>query len=211
MALIYREATEVLIWLGPATKASDAAMDTFHKVGTEAAGFPFDDLDSSYDGESGLFGRLCLASTWEDEDPVDEQGQTMQGFLIKISGTDSSAGVGICQPSDVEDLLRWTWWSRVWVLQEFLMATTAVFICGYRKVPGREFIHAFDTLFGYSVYIGSKDTIHDPNFTSYEAFFVEPRPGNQALYLLGIRKLHKSELPSLMNLVGTLYANKRIR
>jgi hypothetical protein len=113
MALIYQEAAGVVIWLGPTSESSDATMDTLYNIGKEAERLLFADTGLSYDVEVGWFDKLSLAETWEEKDAFDEQSQTIRSFLDKISGKDSSTGVGVFQPSGVEDLLMRSWWSRV--------------------------------------------------------------------------------------------------
>jgi hypothetical protein len=203
MALIYKEATEVLVWLGLATESTNAAMDAFNDIGTEAGRFVFVDTALR------LFGKLISPRTWEEKDPVDEQGQSLKSFLNKISGKGSSTGVGIFQPSGVADLLTRTWWSRVWVLQEFLMAKTATFICGHKRVHEANLVLAVDAFFGYSIYLSGRDPTRDPHATIYEKTFLEPRPGKRAGYLLNIRRAFRNEGTPLMDLMGSLYANKK--
>jgi hypothetical protein len=89
------------------------------------------------------------------------------------------------------------------------MARTATFICGYKRVPELYFIRAFDVLLGYSICLSGRNTNQDPNATIYEKTFLEARPGNQALYLLRIESSFQKEAPTLISLMGTLYANKK--
>jgi hypothetical protein len=55
-------------------------MDTFNDIGSGAGRFVF------VDKALRLFGKLILPQTWEEKNPVDEQGQSLKSFLNKISG-----------------------------------------------------------------------------------------------------------------------------
>jgi hypothetical protein len=68
---------------------------------------------------------------------------------------------------------------------------------------------AVDTFFGYSIYLDSRDPTRDPHATIYEKKFLEPRTGKQANYLLNIRRAFQNKATPLIDLMGSLYANKR--
>jgi hypothetical protein len=89
------------------------------------------------------------------------------------------------------------------------MAKRATFICRHKRVPELYFNRAVHTFFGYSIFLSSRDTDRDPNATIYEKTFLKARPGKQAQYLLSIRASVGKELPTLMSLMGTLYASKK--
>jgi hypothetical protein len=55
-------------------------MDTFNDIGSGAGRFVF------VDKALRLFGKLILPQTWEEKNPVNEQGQSLKSFLNKISG-----------------------------------------------------------------------------------------------------------------------------
>jgi hypothetical protein len=68
---------------------------------------------------------------------------------------------------------------------------------------------AVDTFFGYSIYLNGRDPTRDPHATIYEKKFLELRTGKQANYLLNIIRAFQNEATPLMDLMGSLYANKR--
>jgi hypothetical protein len=125
-------------------------MDIFYSIGAEAGRILLTDARLGYDSQTDLFFKLTSVKTWGETEPVDKQGQATRNLLDRISGRATSTGVGIFPSSGVKYLLTRSWWDRVWVLQEFLMATTATFICGHTRVPEADFTYAIDVSFGYS-------------------------------------------------------------
>jgi hypothetical protein len=89
------------------------------------------------------------------------------------------------------------------------MAKTATFICGHRRVHEANLALAVDAFFDYSIYSSGRDPTRDPHATIYEKKFLEPRPGKQANCLLNIRPAFQNGATPLMDLMGSLYANKR--
>ncbi|RZL45516.1 MAG: hypothetical protein EOP74_01245 [Variovorax sp.] len=207
MALIYREAAIILIWLGPADECSDAAMEAFHSIGTAAGQFAFEDEKQGHNGEVDLLFTMTSDETCE-ETTVDEKSQATRKMLDKISGAGSSAGVDAFPPSDVADLLTRSWWSRVWVLQEFLVATKAIFIYGHKRISEATFDRAVNVYFGYSNYLIGRGTGQDLNATIYEKALMTARPPDQALHLFS-RKTSSHRGSSLMSSMGTLYDQEK--
>ena len=185
-------------------------MDIFYSIGAEAGRILLTNIRLGYDSQTYLFFKLTSVKTWGETEHVDKQGQATRNLLDRISGRATSTGVGIFPPSGVKDLLTRSWWARVWVLQEFLMATTATFICGHTRVPEPDFTYAVDIYLGYSNYLIGRDVARDPNAAIYMKTLIETRPGDQALYLLSMRSSSHNEAPSLMSLMGTLYDKKKV-
>lgn len=94
MNRIFQNAQFALVWLGPSSQASKAAMDALERVGIV--------LDSPQE----LF-----------DDPT----QRTYDLLMKLYHDFSST---------IQNLLTRSWWKRIWVVQEFALATDVVFLCG---------------------------------------------------------------------------------
>lgn len=138
MKRIFEGAVEVLVWLGPAADDSDKAMDAIGEIGEELIGFDFSLSLPKYT----LLKRceeVLRSRIWDDENPTDDQGKSLSSFLQKISGHPLDRLKRALPVRAMGALWNRPWWSRVWVLQEFFVASEVSFACGARRVGGVPF------------------------------------------------------------------------
>ncbi|KAH7322758.1 heterokaryon incompatibility protein-domain-containing protein [Stachybotrys elegans] len=113
MGDVYKTADEVIIWLGPSDDSIDALMELIVLVdqhATEAYAF----------GTTKLWSSLCQ--------------QAMAGLERELSPE-----VRLKHVHALEALLRRSWFSRVWVLQEVAKARNATAYCGSSSCAARTF------------------------------------------------------------------------
>jgi len=116
MANIYRQAKQVVVWLGPKSEpgGSTEALSTLRSIGSQV------DVD---------WVKLEMRAT--------DQGDP--------SWADKSVPLGIdhTKLSPVIKLLNRSWFERVWVQQEIALANdNALFVCGHDSITRRQFTNA---------------------------------------------------------------------
>ncbi|KAK0108148.1 hypothetical protein ONS95_002970 [Cadophora gregata] len=126
MTEIYKAATSVFAWLGPASDDSDAAMTGMKKIGDEAM-------------EAGQLklSRETMLKLW-DPDPEGLLSSVRQPF-IDLS---KSIGVEFLQLA-IKSLAARSYFTRTWIVQEFSVATELVIVCGKKKLTFPQFAAAF--------------------------------------------------------------------
>jgi hypothetical protein len=135
MGVIYKAATQVLAWLGPAADDSDIAMHVLENLGGDAL-------------KAGVLNihRDVHMKLWQP-DP--------QGLLTSIRQPieDLSKRTGPNLPhAAIKSLTQRNYWTRTWIVQEFSLAADLVIICGSKRLPVAEFMAAY-------IFIGMNRTI----------------------------------------------------
>jgi hypothetical protein len=123
---IYKTATQVLAWLGPAADGSDTAMDALDSLGKEALAAGVLKIH-----------REVHMKLWQP-DP--------QGLFTSIRQPieDLSKRIGFNLPHlAIKSLMERSYWTRTWIVQEFSLATKLVIVCGTRRLPVTEFMAAY--------------------------------------------------------------------
>lgn len=118
MGTIYRWASRVIFWLGPATYETNVFMDSMHLLQKESSKYPrivWKDSD-----------HIC-ADVWTDIQP-------------KLRELHSS--LDMMQRTGLEIILKRQWFKRVWILQEVANATQAIVVCGSKSVSAGIFSRA---------------------------------------------------------------------
>ncbi|KAF1829194.1 HET-domain-containing protein [Decorospora gaudefroyi] len=134
MGRIYRAAEEVLVWLGPAADDSDKCMDVWKTVGKEAEDWG---LMSYYTPQR----WPTLQKIVQRVDPEDKK--TAEYFEIV------KRAMPLLSMQVLKAMAAWCrrpWFTRVWVLQEFGLASTAIFVCGDKRITADQALLAFQTL-----------------------------------------------------------------
>lgn len=135
MAQIYGKAEEVLAWLGPEADDSDAVMDAFQTIGDGAMAL---DMLSYYTRERLpiLMGMLKAPAA----DPDDE-------VATKLCALQDDA-CEVFRPifRQMDALYRRSYFSRIWVVQEFALGSETVFMCGTKRVPRQHVMLAMQIL-----------------------------------------------------------------
>lgn len=115
MAAIYKEAEQVIIWLGTATNETDLMMDSIKRLQEEAIKYPY--------------------YPWIHSDKRWKHYWTITQSIAGYTGVYLDA----LQRKGLELLLGRSWFRRVWILQEVANAHTAVVVCGTKSVSARIF------------------------------------------------------------------------
>jgi len=116
MGTIYKNASSVLVWLGPASNDSDRIMDFAIENGPGHV-------------EEGVY---FTANTTFTESP-----EVVKTYLeVSPNPTSFLKGPQIAKLVDaLHSLLHREYWHRVWVLQEIAVAKNVVVACGNKKCP----------------------------------------------------------------------------
>ena len=113
MAKIYEKSVGVLVWLGPAADESDAAMEKLRDIGEKAIDAGMQDF------------RATDMPNWFNPDLEDR----LQRLKTSLDGLADRESLEIFHPALIP-LSKRTYWTRVWVLQEFSIHKTAMIQCG---------------------------------------------------------------------------------
>ena len=113
MAKIYEKSVGVLVWLTPAADESDAAMEKLRDIGKKAIDAEMQDF------------RATDMPNWFNPDLEDR----LQRLKTSLDGLADREGLEIFHPALIP-LSKRTYWTRVWVLQEFSIHKTAKIQCG---------------------------------------------------------------------------------
>ncbi|KAF5605998.1 heterokaryon incompatibility (het-6OR allele) [Fusarium subglutinans] len=155
MEAIYTKSDRVVIWLGP-----DPASDGIHHI--------FALMQTTQNVTSLELGK-----------PKFSEGRS--NFLaINVLGFDSRPQGGSTSASDVTErkdfvmpdeakkgalaMLKRPWWSRVWTVQEMVLAPSAIIMCGNLAAPSLDIIHACSDVFKHIVRIlaaGDSENLRD--------------------------------------------------
>ncbi|KAH7176190.1 heterokaryon incompatibility protein [Dactylonectria macrodidyma] len=120
MGQIYRQAKEVLVWVGPSAEGSDSLMDVWNWVGGKAQAWGLDNYLTK------------------------ERFPEYQQIITKADPTDLKTMEfhNMCQTYgpffDLKAMHAWykrPWFSRVWVVQELCLGSRSAFVCGNKRTP----------------------------------------------------------------------------
>ena len=126
MAKIYERSIGVMVWLGPAADESDAAMEKLRDIGAKAIDAGMQDF------------RVTDMPNWLDSD-LDER---LQRLKTSLDGLAERECPEIFHPALIP-LSKRTYWSRVWVLQEFSVHKIVMIQCGSKRLDLITFGTAF--------------------------------------------------------------------
>lgn len=122
MDRIYRAATKVIVWLGPAANGSDEFMEVWSEVGKMVADF---NLYSYMAHEKlALLGRII--ANIDPQDPATKQFQSIVNHAARLLDEKMLRAIAAWE--------RRPWFTRVWVVQEYALGRDTVFMCGHKTV-----------------------------------------------------------------------------
>ncbi|KAK4097992.1 HET-domain-containing protein [Parathielavia hyrcaniae] len=124
MGSIYRNAQQVLVWLGPAAEHSDALMDAWQSIGQAARDWG---LESYYTRER----WDLLPPIAQNAEPSDPQTVAFQALMRTAAETFRP----LLRARAHTDWFSRPWFSRAWIVQEFCLCPDTVFVCGTRTLP----------------------------------------------------------------------------
>jgi hypothetical protein len=133
MGDVYRQATQVLIWLGPSSDDSDSAMDAIALIGPYAA-----KVSETHNEDLEIIAQKCLESRGSKLDDLNEYSP---GWLYRrlLGVGDQNWQFPIVA---MAALIRRPWWRRTWVLQELVLAKQITFLCGDKEVKEHHWMGA---------------------------------------------------------------------
>ena len=149
MGDVYRQASSVWIWLGEETEASIRAFRLLRNI-YGSPQFP------KYTSENSM--------TWSDDFVLRELRKTYGSVKRKDHEKQKLA------MADVFDVLERDYWSRVWILQEVVLAEKAFVHCGGCVVPWYEFWGPIEALDARKEVIFRLGTSLDPHVTQSKHF-----------------------------------------
>jgi ankyrin repeat protein len=117
MAMIYKKAEQVFVWLGPATELTDAFFDCMSEVEKEAVNHVCRDWKVS---------DKRWLSMWKTAMSTMDRQQMISGSSYQ-------------QCWGLQELLTRAWFDRVWIIQEVANARIARVSCGAKSVSARIF------------------------------------------------------------------------
>jgi hypothetical protein len=157
MTKIYRNASEVLIWLGPAADESDKVIDCLKVIGTQYA-------------KHGLTGMTSTRLVEIMRDPGNEENAQTKSSLITVFNNLDYLFPEHFPAAQYKAFCSRPWWSRVWVIQELSIARKPVFICGSKRIS---FEHLSDSASFLSSYgwqrgqrISRAENLQDPRINA---------------------------------------------
>lgn len=188
---IYESASDVVVWLGPASHDSDMGMDTLAQHGKEAA-----DMD------------LHQIST-KDINNWSEPNATALSKHIGKFVHEMALRHGLELPTmEIQGIFYRPWFQRVWILQEVSVARDPVFVCGKKRIS---MSHLTAAIFFYEIYVMEilkplqEGTILGPEERSTYQKFLEKLHTTTAGTVIGGRRKYKGELGGPESLFQLLY------
>lgn len=115
MGTIYKRAERVIFWLGQATYETNVIMDSMKLLDKESMFYP--------------------RNSWKFSD----QGWRMVWSITQPELREIHSNLEATQRTGLELLFKRSWFRRVWILQEVVMAAQAVVVCGEKSVSARIF------------------------------------------------------------------------
>jgi hypothetical protein len=138
MGRIYEKARKTIVWLGPAEHDSDKQMKYISKLGKDSGIFQFygpgNNLRKMISDQLGIERRNC----------VDSRGLSMRGYLQALSDYKVFREL-----KGLDLFLKRAWWTRAWVLQEFVKSNYVEFHCGLARISEDRLCPAIEAIAGY--------------------------------------------------------------
>lgn len=168
MTLIFQQAAEVLVWLGPEADDSDEVVDILADIGQEAEALNCPD---------GVYHALRRSRDVPPEAEDAEDGAkspedtAFNRFVERLSGKIPTKRT--FPPAATDAFIARPWWTRIWVIQEVCVASNLVFVCGMKRLSGKHCFLALEALAGYWQKI-EKSMLRGPHLsTAYERELVK--------------------------------------
>ena len=175
MADIYRKASNVVAWLGPAESGDESVVDYLNSLGAKAEACG---MDNGFEPYEEIWQKLALHPR-ELRDPSRSTGplmartpagkilmfppDTVQSIFYSISGWNNQ---GSQLPiAGMKRFFTRPWWGRVWVLQEITLPENAEFLCGSKRITRRRCSAAFNAYCGLRSVLTTKSAIQPDSLT----------------------------------------------
>jgi hypothetical protein len=129
MGDVYRQACYVVVWLGKDADNSDAVMDAISMIGSQGSRF----VESTID-ELETMAEKCAKCKPEDAKTFLKDSPEL--LYHRIIGT---FGDGWKFPLlALKAFIQRSWWRRVWIMQELVLAKQPIFLCGAKTVTEQD-------------------------------------------------------------------------
>ena len=172
MGKIYSAASQVLVWLGPAADGSDHLMDTLQDVGHKARDIRIKD----YMTPQGYYAMLAIL---KNENPTDKATMQFQALFKHTVGV----SIPLLKEMALKAWFERSYFSRVWIIQEFCLCADTMFVCGTRTVAV-ELITFAVTILQMVISetpMGRYPELHPPHFPSERLRDVSEEPISRLL------------------------------
>lgn len=130
MRRVYEIAISTIVWLGPPSDGSDVAIEALCAMRRFA-------LQTQHQHRLPDSGMVDMTQVEEDETPRSYADLVIAGSFGQLfkKPVQSSFKLPPYPIEEVAALLERGWWSRVWVLQELVLAKRVDFVCGAKVMP----------------------------------------------------------------------------
>lgn len=145
MADIYRQASKVVAWLGPAESDDDSVMDYLNSLGEEAEACGMDNGFEPYKEEWQKLAsqprnlRDLVRSNAMVRTPAGKiitfPREKLNNIFYSISGWHDHDK--LLPIAGIKHFFTRPWWGRIWILQEITLPENAEFLCGSKKITRR--------------------------------------------------------------------------
>jgi hypothetical protein len=179
MGDVYRQPTQVLVWLGPSSDDSDSAMDTIALIGPYAA-----KVLVTHDEDLEIIAPKCLESRGSKLDDLNEYSpERLYQRLLGVGDQNWQFPLVA-----MAALIRRPWWRRTWVLQELILAKQITFLCGDKEVKEDHWMGAWFALalLERTIYLKLYVTMED--VSDYELRYPKAMLDNSARNMLRYRR-----------------------
>jgi hypothetical protein len=198
---IYKDATAVFAWLGPAADDSDVAMGAIERIGEAALTAGVSNLS-----------REVMLKLW-DPDPEGALDGVRKPLL------DLSKNINLDFPlAAIKSLSERNYWNRTWIVQEFSVASTLIIACGPRRLEfprlgaALQFLQLHHALMGKTLYsrilaLDIQDPMREVEMKAFQNWLQNSISGAPN-HLIGSRSRYQKQRPdyhsSLLELLGLL-------
>lgn len=174
MGEVYSKATSVLSWLGPAAPNSELAVRWVESFGRRSFQYGIGNMPD-------LRLRHLLRTLKKCPDDIADEG--LRAFLLELRQELSSWTPGEEGAiTGLLDLFSRPYWSRIWVVQEVVLATTVYFQCGRQQFCEEHLNHALRLVRNFAQY-QRLDSAPDPPSDTCAAI-----PTGRPISLLKLRR-----------------------
>jgi hypothetical protein len=184
MTDIYKVATSVFAWLGPAVDGSNDGMDALENIGNDA-------IDAGWLNLT----REIMLKLW-DPNPTDLLARVREPFETLSKKLDLDF-----PQLAIKRITERGYWERTWIAQEFSVASDIVIACGPKRLKfpqlraGVLFLGMHTTLISKNASAADRaDPVRGPALRN---FFRTSKGGNAAISsLIGSRRRYQAQTPS---------------
>lgn len=130
MLTIYRKAERTLVWLGPTADDSDSLFEGFNDLGADVLAVGLNELDGEALVDAGKVIFDAVSPFNRFKSPQGQPGTFEDIIFKRFYGEGRRDLKLIFPPTAIKAFLDRAWWKRIWVLQEFSVSRSVIFMCG---------------------------------------------------------------------------------